>query len=109
MTDFEDMTPNLSEAEKVWRCRCCGVERDASGPVAMDDGPPSAPPPGAHIVYSDAALNWMGAALYAVQHGNSKQGLPRWDELPPRLRNEYQENGRSWLEAIIPLLEVRHD
>ena len=60
-----------------------------------------------HVVYSDAALNWMGAALYAVRVGNHTRGVPRWDELPARLREEYREDGRAWLEAVVPLLEVR--
>lgn len=37
---FDDLTPNLSEAEKVWRCRTCGVEQDSSGPVATTKGTP---------------------------------------------------------------------
>lgn len=39
MVGFDDLTPNLSEAEKVWRCRACGVEQDSSGPIsALPEG-----------------------------------------------------------------------
>lgn len=44
---FEDLTPNLSDAEKVWRCRSCGVEQDSGGPIPSTA--PTAPQTDEHI------------------------------------------------------------
>src|SRR5258708_6706281 len=38
---FDDLTPNLSDAEKVWRCRTCGIEQDSSGPIVAAPPAPS--------------------------------------------------------------------
>jgi hypothetical protein len=42
---FEDLTPNLSHAEKIWRCKTCGVEQDSFGPVTPAEPVSSRPAP----------------------------------------------------------------
>lgn len=59
------------------------------------------------IVYTDAAMTWLGAALYSVHIGNHVERAPRFDELPQRLQNKWREDAREWLLALIPTLEVR--
>ena len=50
---FDDLTPNLSDAEKVWRCRTCGIEQDSSGPIVAA---PPAPSEAAIEAVKDAIL-----------------------------------------------------
>lgn len=54
-----------------------------------------------------AALLWTAAALYASQLGNSSHLLPKFDELPVRLRDEWERRAYDWLEAIIGELRER--
>lgn len=48
-----------------------------------------------------AAILWTAAALYAVHLGNDSHLHPKFDELPARLRNHWEQCALDWLQAII--------
>lgn len=61
----------------------------------------------AHIIVRvPSAVDWLAAAIYSTRLSNDDPLLPRFDELPDRLKEKFRQLSRDWLDAIIPILEV---
>ena len=59
------------------------------------------------IVWTEKAVEWTAAAIYAQYLYDPLGRLPHFEELPERLKTKWKTIAVAWLEAIIPLLEQR--